>query len=178
MVCQKTSEQWFDEKGWYFNENNDFVDKHVRIKNLIYKELKQRFGFMQYPVPARPVKSRRDLTGCDEREFMKRVKAIALVDGDSGTGLHHMEGGRWLKEHSWSFSQRRLGMKPPPNGEFVATNDHDTVPGMAVNEIFEFLQESLHWYEAKLPQDEYDKGKDYYGTITATTATTATTTTN
>ncbi|KAF8975244.1 hypothetical protein BGZ46_009304 [Entomortierella lignicola] len=70
-----------------------------------------------------------DLYSSIRQEFMKRVKGIALMDGENGRNM-----GSWLEQHSWSFRQKSFLFKPAPNEEYVDTTDHDSVPGMAVGQ--------------------------------------------
>ncbi|KAG0212472.1 hypothetical protein BGX28_006239, partial [Mortierella sp. GBA30] len=91
---------------------------------------------------------------CDvSSEFKKRVKAIALLDGIDGRAFHKLNDGQWLKEHSWSF--RKSDGREPQNGETVATEDHDSVPGTAVGQVFEYLEECHNLFEASLPAEEF-----------------------
>ncbi|KAI7821392.1 hypothetical protein BC939DRAFT_455869 [Gamsiella multidivaricata] len=96
------------------------------------------------------------------QEFTNRVQAIALLDGEDGTGRTvGKDGGRWLREHSWSFMNKNIPLQLV-NQETVSTTDHDSVPGMAVGKVFEFLVECHSYFEATLLPDEFDRYKHCY----------------
>ncbi|GJJ71286.1 hypothetical protein EMPS_03636 [Entomortierella parvispora] len=77
-------------------------------------------------------------------EFVKRVKAIALLDGESGASRQAQgQDGKWLQDHSRAYCQKGMSGFLGPNSETVNTHDHDSVPGLAVDSVFEFLDEML-----------------------------------
>ncbi|KAF9292468.1 hypothetical protein BGZ68_005151 [Mortierella alpina] len=91
-----------------------------------------------------------DLFDAIRPEFMRRVQGVALLDGSTGREYHRSKDGRWLKEHSWFFVSGDEHKRVGENGEVVATNDHDKVPGTAVGKVFEYLMECHNWYMASL----------------------------
>ncbi|KAF9364294.1 hypothetical protein BGX34_002001 [Mortierella sp. NVP85] len=193
-----SSREWFEETGWHFDSNNDFVDKDVEIKKLIFKELEKRFQLETYPVPSRRIDkndqknspycpqvfvsrdvmsnpnllvivqglgevppgqwARKLFTNGDE--FTERVKAIALLDGENGMERYEEleDDGQWLREHSQAFSRRTMESFMAANEQAVPTNDHDSVPGIAVDAVFEYLEKEHTRYESSLLEDDLGEG--------------------
>ncbi|KAF9932406.1 hypothetical protein FBU30_008258 [Linnemannia zychae] len=87
-------------------------------------------------------------------DFMKRVKAVALLDGATGSDRYQERDGAWLFKNTWSFTQMGVGLLE--NGSEVDTDDHDSVPGAAVEGVFAFLEERHNLYMARLPPKRYD----------------------
>ncbi|KAI1309527.1 hypothetical protein EDD11_004076 [Mortierella claussenii] len=255
MASEKASQAWFKHRGWRFNENNDFVDKdgnlfdfesdgehyefvHGMIKNHINMELRDHYGFVQYPVPSR--KRSRSATLIDladdplcpqvfvTKDVMLNPNLLVIVQG-----LGEVPPGQWArklftngKKDQWRLATqfpyieraRHLGWAVvlcDPNrnegraktrmsrarhvqrvweeivrksrakcvmyvgfsaGTFATldlyeskSNDHDSVPGTAVGHVFEFLQESVHWFECTLTQTELDEYRGSYMTVSETT---------
>ncbi|KAF9156052.1 hypothetical protein BG015_007469 [Linnemannia schmuckeri] len=88
------------------------------------------------------------------REFVRRVKAVVLLDGDTGSSHYRQLDGPWLFKNTKSFSQRGSGGSLR-NAEEVDTDDHDSVPGVAVARVFEFLEKQHNRFMAQLPEEQY-----------------------
>ncbi|KAG0050856.1 hypothetical protein BGZ89_003716 [Linnemannia elongata] len=88
------------------------------------------------------------------REFMRRVKAVVLMDGATGSSHYRQRDGTWLFKNTKIFSQRGSA-GPLRNAEEVDTNDHDSVPGVAVARVFEFLEGQHNRFIAQLPDEQY-----------------------
>ncbi|KAG0052206.1 hypothetical protein BGZ83_002893 [Gryganskiella cystojenkinii] len=75
--------------------------------------------------------------------FEHRVKALALMDGESGDSRSSLSR-KWLRRRSRCYCQKSMfGFMSMYNSERVETNDHDSVPGLAVDSVFKFLEERL-----------------------------------
>ncbi|KAG0007547.1 hypothetical protein BGZ80_004545 [Entomortierella chlamydospora] len=59
-----------------------------------------------------------DLYRTSKREFVKKVKGIAFLDGEDGRDM-----GRWMQNHSWSFCQDKPKWKPARNETFIPRLD-------------------------------------------------------
>ncbi|KAK3822356.1 MAG: hypothetical protein J3R72DRAFT_479707 [Linnemannia gamsii] len=104
-----------------------------------------------------------DLFDTNRIEFKRRVKAVALLDGSTGGKRYWQRDGDWLFKNTWTFSQ--MGAGESENGEEVNTDDHDSVPGVAVGRVFEFLEERHNLFIAKLPDDEFGLFRGLYRRI-------------
>ncbi|KAF9129915.1 hypothetical protein BGW39_003650 [Mortierella sp. 14UC] len=96
-----------------------------------------------------------DLFDSYRREFMRRVKAVVLLDGATGSEKYRQRDGDWLFKNTWTFSQ--MGAGYCDNGDVVNTDDHDSVPGEAVGGVFAFLEERHNLFMAQLPDEEYSR---------------------
>ncbi|KAF9401778.1 ATP-binding cassette, sub-C (CFTR MRP), member 9 [Mortierella sp. AD011] len=59
-----------------------------------------------------------DLYRTSKREFMKKVKGVAFLDGEDGRSM-----GRWMQNHSWSFCQDKPKWKSARNETFIPRLD-------------------------------------------------------
>ncbi|KAF9909313.1 hypothetical protein EC991_008824 [Linnemannia zychae] len=107
-----------------------------------------------------------DLFDSYRKEFMRRVKAVVLLDGATGSEKYRQRDGAWLFKNTRSFSQ--MGAKRCENGDVVNTNDHDSVPGEAVGEVFAFLEERHNHFMAQLPEEEYSRIRGAFRRVGAT----------
>lgn len=100
-----------------------------------------------------------DLYQSIEPEFTERVKAIALLDGENGLGRYSQleDDGQWLREHSQAFSKRTVEEFMIDGEHLVPTDDHDCVPGLAVDAVFDYFKKEQARYESMLPEDDSDK---------------------
>ncbi|KAG0290189.1 hypothetical protein BGZ96_006340 [Linnemannia gamsii] len=103
-----------------------------------------------------------DLFDTCRKEFMRRVKAVVLLDGADGSSRYSRMNGAWLYKHTRSFSQKGSDSRNLRNGEEVNTNDHDSVPGVAVSRVFEFLEWRHSQFIAQLPDEQYHWVRSLY----------------
>ncbi|KAK3833404.1 MAG: hypothetical protein JOS17DRAFT_740392 [Linnemannia elongata] len=102
-----------------------------------------------------------DLYDTHRKEFMTRVKAVVLLDGVTGSSHYRQQDGKWLFKNTKTFSQ--MGCAGPlRNAEEVDTNDHDSVPGVAVARVFEFLEGQHNRFIAQLPPNKYNQIRSLY----------------
>ncbi|KAG0219756.1 hypothetical protein BGX33_001073 [Mortierella sp. NVP41] len=101
-----------------------------------------------------------DLFDSNRIEFKSRVKAVVLLDGATGNERYRQDDSVWLFKRTRSI--RQIGTGVPRNGEEVRTRDHDSVPGMAVGRVFEFLEDRLNRFIARLPDDMCNQVKGRY----------------
>ncbi|KAF9142608.1 hypothetical protein BGX30_002587 [Mortierella sp. GBA39] len=95
------------------------------------------------------------------KEFMRRVKAVVLLDGITGSSHYRQQDGEWLFNNTKTFSQ--LGCTGSlRNAEEVKTNDHDSVPGVAVVRVFEFLERQHSRFISLLPGEQYHRIRSLY----------------
>ncbi|KAF9294009.1 hypothetical protein BGZ88_004580 [Linnemannia elongata] len=204
---EQEDEEWFQNMGWHFDSNDDFVDKHGnmfdfgtqsdyyefvhdKLQEMLHARLMQDYGFKKIAIPWDPnedisraegriphdcprvfattssakcvmfvafsagAAATLELYDTYRREFMRRVKAVVLMDGATGSSHYRQRDGTWLFKSTKIFSQRGSA-GPLRNAEEVDTNDHDSVPGVAVARVFEFLEGQHNRFIAQLPDEQY-----------------------
>ncbi|ORZ05193.1 hypothetical protein BCR41DRAFT_190065 [Lobosporangium transversale] len=87
-----------------------------------------------------------DLYEAIKLEFNQRVQAIAFLDGEVSRADPSTPEGEWFAKHSRSFRKQSLDVAST-NEETVATSDHDSVPGIAVKQVFRFLKAKVDQFD-------------------------------
>ncbi|KAG0378054.1 hypothetical protein BGX24_004847 [Mortierella sp. AD032] len=123
-------EEWFEDMGWHFNQDDDFVDKngnmfdfktqsdyyefvHDKIQIMLHERLEQEYGFVKVPIPWDPSDARSRGRGpipsdCP-RVFVSRdvnvnPKVLLIVQG-----LGKVAPGQWARK---LFTNGRKGEFP------------------------------------------------------------------